>query len=105
MLLANRDAILLCQWETEFDTVVSFLETHQGKWFIYNLINIVEDLPDSYLPILLDSAIQCNNQVVLASPVVYSVNRIFGFNKVENCLLYTSPSPRDKRQSRMPSSA
>ena len=25
--------------------------------------------------------------------------------KVESCLLYTSPSPRDKRQSRMPSSA
>ena len=24
---------------------------------------------------------------------------------VTNCLLYTSPSPRDKRQSRMPSSA
>ena len=24
---------------------------------------------------------------------------------VEHCLLYTSPSPRDKRQSRMPSSA
>ena len=24
---------------------------------------------------------------------------------VQNCLLYTSPSPRDKRQSRMPSSA
>eukprot|EP00827_Trimyema_finlayi_P004957 TRINITY_DN5088_c0_g1_i1.p2 TRINITY_DN5088_c0_g1~~TRINITY_DN5088_c0_g1_i1.p2 ORF type:complete len:104 (+),score=61.20 TRINITY_DN5088_c0_g1_i1:25-312(+) len=25
--------------------------------------------------------------------------------QVRNCLLYTSPSPRDKRQSRMPSSA
>ena len=25
--------------------------------------------------------------------------------KAKNCLLYTSPSPRDKRQSRMPSSA
>ena len=25
--------------------------------------------------------------------------------KMWNCLLYTSPSPRDKRQSRMPSSA
>ena len=24
---------------------------------------------------------------------------------LEDCLLYTSPSPRDKRQSRMPSSA
>ena len=28
-----------------------------------------------------------------------------GFAWVTNCLLYTSPSPRDKRQSRMPSSA
>ena len=27
------------------------------------------------------------------------------FAPVRNCLLYTSPSPRDKRQSRMPSSA
>ena len=27
------------------------------------------------------------------------------FNPDEACLLYTSPSPRDKRQSRMPSSA
>ena len=26
-------------------------------------------------------------------------------DQVEVCLLYTSPSPRDKRQSRMPSSA
>ena len=26
-------------------------------------------------------------------------------DKYETCLLYTSPSPRDKRQSRMPSSA
>ena len=28
-----------------------------------------------------------------------------GFDGYEDCLLYTSPSPRDKRQSRMPSSA
>ena len=28
-----------------------------------------------------------------------------GDDRVEPCLLYTSPSPRDKRQSRMPSSA
>ena len=30
---------------------------------------------------------------------------IFGSHLSYNCLLYTSPSPRDKRQSRMPSSA
>ena len=29
----------------------------------------------------------------------------FGWKKSLSCLLYTSPSPRDKRQSRMPSSA
>ena len=28
-----------------------------------------------------------------------------GYNMYNNCLLYTSPSPRDKRLSRMPSSA
>ena len=34
--------------------------------------------------------------------------RLKGLNKntiIKSCLLYTSPSPRDKRQSRMPSSA
>ena len=30
---------------------------------------------------------------------------ILEFNQPNSCLLYTSPSPRDKRQSRMPSSA
>ena len=32
-------------------------------------------------------------------------DRIAIINKGNFCLLYTSPSPRDKRQSRMPSSA
>ena len=35
----------------------------------------------------------------------YREIRSFTRNKGNNCLLYTSPSPRDKRQSRMPSSA
>ena len=30
---------------------------------------------------------------------------LFAVNGLQTCLLYTSPSPRDKRQSRMPSSA
>mgnify|MGYP003315239426 CR=1 FL=1 len=33
------------------------------------------------------------------------VNKAFIFYVLYICLLYTSPSPRDKRQSRMPSSA
>ena len=31
--------------------------------------------------------------------------RDWGYQLAKDCLLYTSPSPRDKRQSRMPSSA
>ena len=31
--------------------------------------------------------------------------RLKDYELAMNCLLYTSPSPRDKRQSRMPSSA
>ena len=35
-----------------------------------------------------------------------AMGRVFGDGEMsEDCLLYTSPSPRDKRQSRMPSSA
>ena len=30
---------------------------------------------------------------------------LYAVNQSADCLLYTSPSPRDKRQSRMPSSA
>ena len=37
--------------------------------------------------------------------VSWSWSPRFGKHKLEICLLYTSPSPRDKRQSRMPSSA
>ena len=43
-----------------------------------------------------------------ASLLIYyndKLTSIAGLRNVRGCLLYTSPSPRDKRQSRMPSSA
>ena len=42
-----------------------------------------------------------------ASTLIASANQneLLAFGDSNNCLLYTSPSPRDKRQSRMPSSA
>ena len=47
--------------------------------------------------------------VFLALHLLHGFNSAFqsvgANNKYTNCLLYTSPSPRDKRQSRMPSSA
>ena len=42
--------------------------------------------------------------LIFLTPIFYA---ILGFGDAQylGCLLYTSPSPRDKRQSRMPSSA
>ena len=46
------------------------------------------------------SAVSDSNSVGLALMIEW-----LAIARSENCLLYTSPSPRDKRQSRMPSSA
>ena len=41
--------------------------------------------------------------IFITSPSKYSIKKHFDFNRA--CLLYTSPSPRDRQKSRMPSSA
>ena len=49
-----------------------------------------------------------NAEVIFTGGTTASLNlvaRSWGDANVKDCLLYTSPSPRDKRQSRMPSSA
>ena len=64
------------------------------------------------------SAVQANVAEVLAKTEVSTItlseeppskrsagNRLLIVVERKDCLLYTSPSPRDKRQSRMPSSA
>ena len=48
------------------------------------------------------------HQVEVPEPDVAAIRARAGLSQAEfarSCLLYTSPSPRDKRQSRMPSSA
>ena len=40
-----------------------------------------------------------------AAYIIQNAYKNFPVGSVHICLLYTSPSPRDKRQSRMPSSA
>ena len=47
-----------------------------------------------------------NGRTYFSTDVMEPVNYNVEFSSEGgNCLLYTSPSPRDKRQSRMPSSA
>ena len=42
---------------------------------------------------------------IFGRPLINVLRRKQGKGQPIRCLLYTSPSPRDKRQSRMPSSA
>ena len=44
-------------------------------------------------------------QLPLANYLFSTFDKNHKIKQAQNCLLYTSPSPRDKRQSRMPSSA
>ena len=48
---------------------------------------------------------QWSRPVAMEDVVRSALAEVELFERVEVCLLYTSPSPRDKRQSRMPSSA
>ena len=62
-----------------------------GDLEIDDLADILDDLPDAVIREVLH-AMDRENRLRLERVLSY-------------CLLYTSPSPRDKRQSRMPSSA
>ena len=48
---------------------------------------------------------EVNSIEVLANKGIVGDRHFHDFNDPYNCLLYTSPSPRDRQKSRMPSSA
>ena len=45
------------------------------------------------------------SEIVQAKGKKYSVSSLLDDKSIDTCLLYTSPSPRDRTRSRMPSSA
>ena len=54
-------------------------------------VNIITDDASNWMPIVYDMFDKANKENEMA--------------RLKNCLLYTSPSPRDRQKSRMPSSA
>ena len=81
-----------------------FSEKQIGNEFLFYL-----DAPRKpYAPIHMTNSPQKPNAVQTNVKPMYHAITCGGSKKLEDaksCLLYTSPSPRDKRQSRMPSSA
>ena len=55
----------------------------------------------------IDAIRRCFDSLLAEFPLSYGHWKRYADHEVRHgsCLLYTSPSPRDKRQSRMPSSA
>ena len=63
--------------------------------------DVNQQIYDSLL--LLQHRGQDSTGIATMENTVFHIHKAKG--QVNTCLLYTSPSPRDKRQSRMPSSA
>ena len=88
---------------TDFERIVMPGITHwqHPRFFAYFPANAA---PPSMLAEMLVTAIAAQCMLWQTSPAATEVEQVM-VDWLRTCLLYTSPSPRDKRQSRMPSSA
>ena len=72
-----------------------------GNWKLNNTIAESEELIQGLLPRV--GAVE--DVEIVVAPQFLALQAVVDSARGSACLLYTSPSPRDKRQSRMPSSA
>ena len=64
------------------------------------------DQDRSFMEMALDEAqLSFNDNEVPVGAIIVKDNEVIGSGHNKVCLLYTSPSPRDRQKSRMPSSA
>ena len=77
--------------ENEFGAKVSTIEHLMGALFGLGIDNALVEIDNEEVPILDGSAKIFIDKIINAG--------------IQSCLLYTSPSPRDVEESRMPSSA
>ena len=75
-------------------SIVLDLETREGQDLLKKLVSTAHALTESFPPGWMAARGIGYEDLAAVNPAL-----------VYTCLLYTSPSPRDKRQSRMPSSA
>ena len=92
----NNATLAMPTSQDEYDTLMSFVNIFTGDAYL-----------GLYLPMHLPLQLECQHQHCNGY-LLYANNSAFrheDWMASTFCLLYTSPSPRDKRQSRMPSSA
>ena len=87
-----REAIItLAKNDVSYKAIVDFLAEYNIDKFFNRFIRAGVTTPDDLITLYRKGDVQS----FLENPPMH----------LKDCLLYTSPSPRDKRQSRMPSSA
>ena len=104
---------VLCDWE-----IRSLCDSHQMVWpFAPELLNpasldlrlghrLMIEVSDKRELIEIDISDRTEEDPYYLAPSEFVLaETIETFNLPDDCLLYTSPSPRDRQKSRMPSSA
>ena len=79
----------------------------KGGYFPVPPVDSAQDMRGEYLKGLRDVGIKVEKHHHEVAPSQHELGMLFGtlVDQADNCLLYTSPSPRDRTRSRMPSSA
>ena len=110
----KHNQILITIDDNNLIEVLLFLKTNSTTKFRQLIEITAVDYPEKeqrFRMVYLLLSHENNSRIVIdyyikENKIVPSITNIFpSANWMESCLLYTSPSPRDKRQSRMPSSA
>ena len=90
-LIFSIAMILYVQALMDFKTLL----LSQPLSFLLIVIGLVANLGSEIFTVPLDALLG----------LIFGYGLLFSINQLYNCLLYTSPSPRDVEESRMPSSA
>ena len=86
--LSKPASAATCQIHQAMKTLLDFDDPHEKECALRNCLKKVENL-----------------EIKNAEGEVIWSQRIACLDQEQDCLLYTSPSPRDRQKSRMPSSA
>ena len=112
IILCNRYTNLYEEWPMDVSSLEDYLERKYGTK-LYDIVQYetdeIKDTKDNVL-IPKGTVVNANFSFTTYEGITYGANAIqpltnYDIEQRKNCLLYTSPSPRDQRGSRMPSSA
>ena len=100
---STEEEVMVTVWSPEPSETIELNDTPVDEWVRSIDFNSTEDVPIPER--LVDQVIGQEAGSVVIRKAAEQRRHMMMIGDPGTCLLYTSPSPRDKRQSRMPSSA